>query len=314
VLDIVVLDDYQRVAASYAAWDRPDWRVDFVHDHLVGEDLVQRLTGADVVCAMRERTAFDATLLERLPDLRLLVTTGAANASIDVAAARDQGVTVCGTGSLPGGPAELTWALILAVLRQVPQADGIVRAGGWQDTVGTELDGHTLGLIGLGRLGQRVARVGLAFGMEVLAWSPNLDPELAAGLGVRACDKDELLRSADVVSLHLRLSERSRGVVGARELALMKPSAVLVNTSRGPLVDEVALVAALREGRIGGAGLDVFDEEPLPEDHPLRTTPRTVLTPHLGYVTDEAYRVFYADTVQDIEAWQAGSPVRVVEA
>ena len=310
---VVVLDDYQRVASDYASWDSIDGEVEFVHDHLEGEDLVAALTGADVVVAMRERTPFDADLLARLDALRLLVTTGAANASIDVAAAASRGVTVCGTGALPSPAAEMTWALLLALVRQVPEADRGVREGGWQTTIGTELAGKTLGLLGLGRLGQRVARVGLAFEMPVIAWSQHLDPELARGLGVEpAPTKEDLLERSDVVSLHLKLSERTRGIVGARELGLLKPGALLVNTSRGPLVDEDALVEALRSGRLGGAALDVFDREPLPADHPLRTAPRTVLSPHLGYVTDGTYRVFYGDAVENVLAWQRGEPLRVV--
>jgi phosphoglycerate dehydrogenase-like enzyme len=311
---VVVLDDYQRVASSYAAWDSIDGDVEFVHEHLDGQELLTALDGAEVIVAMRERTAFDAELLGRLGDLRLLVTTGAANASIDVAAAASHGITVCGTGILPSPAAEMTWALLLALVRQVPEADREVRQGGWQTTVGTELAGKTLGLLGLGRLGQRVARVGLAFEMPVIAWSQNLDPELARGMGVEpVATKDDLLARSDVLSVHLKLSERSRGVLGARELGLLKPGAFLVNTSRGPLIDEVALVEALRAGRLGGAGLDVFDREPLPPDHPLRSAPRTVLTPHLGYVTDGTYRIFYADAVEDVVAWQRGEPLRVVE-
>lgn len=309
-----MLDDYQQVATSYADWGLLGAEVDFVADHLADDDLVARIGRAEVVVAMRERTPFDAATLARLPDLRLLVTTGAANASIDVAAARSLGVTVCGTGGRPGSAAELTWALILAVLRRVPEADAGMRAGTWQQVLpGLDLAGSTLGLVGLGRLGQRVARVGLAFEMEVLAWSQHLDPDLATGLGVQPVSKQELLERSDVVSVHLKLSDRSRGVLGRDDLALLKPGAVLVNTSRGPLVDETALVEALRSGRLGGAGLDVYDEEPLPVDHPLRSLPNTVLTPHLGYVTDATYRVFYEDALEDVLAWRDGSPIRVVE-
>ncbi len=313
-MKVAVLDDWQGCASSYADWDRLGADVDFVREHLLGDPLVERIGDAEVVVVMRERTPFDADLLARLPGLRLLVTTGAANASIDVAAAQGRGVTVCGTRSLPGPAAELTWALILALLRQVPHADATVRAGGWQDTVGTDLEGAVLGLVGLGRLGSRVARVGLAFGMEVLAWSQNLDPAVAREQGVEPVSKDELLARSDVVSLHLRLSDRTRGIVAAPDLAAMRRTAFLVNTSRGPLVDEAALLHALHAGEIAGAGLDVFDEEPLPEDHPLRTAPRTVLAPHLGYVTDGGYRLFYGDAVDDVAAWLDGSPLRVVTA
>ena len=311
--DVVVLDDYQRVAARFGAWEQVEGEVRFVHEHLEDDALVEALADARVVVAMRERTAFDAGLLARLDRLELLVTTGGVNASIDVAAAASQGVTVCGTRSLPSPAAELTWALVLAVVRQVPQADQGLRTGGWQTTIGTELEGRTLGLLGLGRLGQRVARVGQAFGMDVLAWSQNLDPDAARAQAVEPTDKDDLLARSDVVSLHLRLSDRTRGVVGARELGLMRPTSYLVNTSRGPLIDESALVDALTSGQIAGAALDVFDREPLPVDHPLRSAPNTVLTPHLGYVTDGSYAVFYGDAVEDVVAWQAGVPVRVIE-
>lgn len=311
---IAVLDDHQRVAAAYADWDSLGATVDFVQEHLLGDALVERIGGADVVVAMRERTPFGRARLERLPRLRLLVTTGMANAAIDVAAAADHGITVCGTRSLPGPAAELTWALLLATMRRVPAADRAVRDGGWQDDLlpGADLAGATLGVVGLGRLGQRVARVALAFEMEVLAWSQHLDHDVARGLGVTPVAKEELFTRSDAVTLHLRLSERTRGIVGAAELALMRRTAVLVNTSRGPLVDEGALLDALHAGRLAGAGLDVYDAEPLPADHPLRSAPRTVLTPHLGYVTDGGYRVFYGDAVEDVAAWAAGTPVRVV--
>ena len=310
---VVVLDDYQRVAAGYAPWDAIDGEVEFVHDHLEGDDLLAVLADADVVVCMRERTAFDADLLGRLGALRLLVTTGPGNASIDMAAAAGRGITVCRTGILMSPTAEMTWALILALVRQLPEADRGVRSGGWQTTVGTELAGKTLGLLGLGRLGQRVARIGLAFEMPVIAWSQNLDPDLARELGVEPMPTiDDLLTRSDVLSVHLRLSDRTRGLMGARELGLMKPGAYLVNTSRGPIIDERALLEALQSGHLGGAGLDVFDREPLPPDHPLRTAPRTVVTPHLGYVTDGTYRVFYGDAVEDILAWQRGEPVRVI--
>jgi phosphoglycerate dehydrogenase-like enzyme len=263
---------------------------------------------------MRERTPFPRAVLERLPRLRLLVTTGSRNASIDVAAAAEHGVTVCGTRAHAPGTAELTWALVLAVARHLPQEDASVRAGGWQQTIGTDLAGATLGLLGLGRLGERVARIGLAFEMDVVAWSANLTDERAAEVGVRrAACKEELLATADVVSVHLQLSDRTRGLIGARELDLMKPTAILVNTSRGPIVEEAALVRALREGTIAGAGLDVFDVEPLPRHSPLRELRRAVLTPHLGYVTEKTYEVFYGDAVEDVAAWRAGRPVRVVQ-
>jgi len=309
---ITVLDDYQDVALGMGAWDRLDAEVVALHEHLLGEGLVAALSGSEVVVAMRERTPFDRALLDRLPDLRLLVTTGMANASIDLDAARERGVQVCGTRSRQAGPAELTWALVLAVTRRVAYEDAAVRAGGWQTTIGPELSGRTLGVLGLGRLGSIVAGYGRAFGMRVLGWSANLDPGRARELGVEPVTLDDLLTRSDVVSVHLKLSDRTRGLLGARELDLIGPDGYLVNTSRGPIVDEAALVEALRSGRIAGAGLDVFDVEPLPADHPLRTVPRAVLTPHIGYVALDAYRVFYADAVEDVVAWLGGEPVRVL--
>ncbi len=312
---IAVLDDYQHVAGSFADWSRVPEPVEVVefHDHVDDENaLVARLRPFDVVVAMRERTPFPRSVLKRLPNLKLLVTTGARNKSIDVAAANELGVTVCGTGAHAPGTAELTWALILAVARNVPLEDAAVRAGGWQHTIGTDLDGATLGVIGLGRLGERVARIGQAFGMDVVAWSRNLTDERAAGVGVRRVEKDELLATADVVTIHLQLSDRTRGLIGRDELARMKPSAILVNTSRGPIVDEVALIEALRFGAIRGAGLDVFDHEPLPPVQPLRELNNVVRTPHLGYVTRKTYEVFYGDAVDDVAAFLAGHPVRVV--
>jgi phosphoglycerate dehydrogenase-like enzyme len=236
------------------------------------------------------------------------------NASIDLRAAADHGVAVCGTGGLPYPTAELTWALILALVRHVPREDRGTREGRWQETLGTGLNGKTLGVLGLGQLGSRVARVGRAFEMEVLAWSQNLTTERAAAVGASlAGSRDELLARADVVTIHLVLSERTRGLLGARELALMRPSAYLVNTSRGPIVDERALIDALRAGAIAGAGLDVYDEEPLPVDHPLRRLPNTVITPHLGYVTEETYRIFYTQAIENVRAFLAGAPVRVLQ-
>jgi phosphoglycerate dehydrogenase-like enzyme len=310
---IVVLDDYQGVAAGYAAWDGLAAEVSFVSRPVMGDDdLVMLLSGADVVVAMRERTAFTAARLNRLQDLRLLVTTGQANASINLDAARGRGIVVCGTESPSTATPELTWGLILAAVRSIPLEDAAMRAGGWQTTVGADLAGRRLGVVGLGRLGTQVARIGTAFGMDVVAWSRNLDPLRAAETGVRAVSKEELFTTSDVVTLHYKLSDRSRGLVGAAELAMMRRSAILVNTSRGQLIQTPALIEALQENRIRGAALDVFDVEPLPENDPLRTTPRTVLTPHLGYVTDGTYRVFYPQAVEAISAWLAGSPIRTL--
>lgn len=316
-LTIAVLDDYQGAAERFGRWDAipADVRLDAVREHIadVGE-LAERIADADVVVAMRERTEIGRELLARLDRLRLLVTTGPSNRAIDVAAAHERGVTVCGTGGYVTPTSELTWALIFAAARHVPDEHQAVRSGGWQHTIGTELAGRTLGLLGLGRIGALVARVGLALDMEVVAWSQNLDADRARAVGVEPVERDELFGRADVLSVHLQLSDRTHGIVGARELAAMKPTAILVNTSRGPIVDEAALVDALRDGTIGGAGLDVFDTEPLPTDHPLRRAPNVVLTPHLGYVTDGLYQLFYDDIVDDVVGWLAGEPRRLVAA
>ena len=326
---VAILDDYQQVALASADWSavRQLAEIDVFAQHIARtEALVSALVPYDVIVAMRERTAFDADQLARLPRLRLLVTTGMANASIDVAAAAARGVTVCGTGGLGSPTAELTWGLILALLRHIPEEDQRLKmagraggaalgaGGGWQQTVGTGLEGKRLGVVGLGNLGRRVAEIGRAFGMDVVAWSQNLDPDRAQEAQVKPVGKEDLFASSDVVTVHYKLSPRSVGLVGAAELALMKPSAYLVNTSRGPLVDTAALLAALRSGAIAGAALDVFDEEPLPLSSPLRTAPTVLLTPHLGYVTEETYRVFYGEAVEDIVAFAAGAPVRVLAA
>jgi phosphoglycerate dehydrogenase-like enzyme len=314
---IVVLDDYQGVAFEHGDWSRlpEEWEVQTEREHLGGDDeLLAALDGAEIVVAMRERTAFTAARLERLPDLRLLVTTGMGNAAIDVEAAARNGITVCGTGGIGNGTAEHAWALILAWARSIPTEDANVRDGGWQTTVGIDLAGSTLGLVGLGRLGRAMVPVAKAFGMEVLAWSLNLDPAAAAEAGARPVPREELFREADIVSVHYKLGERSVGLVGAEELRLMKRTALLVNTSRGPIVDTAALLDALWNNRIAGAALDVYDTEPLPPDDPLRQAPRTVLTPHLGYVTAATYDVFYGEAVEDIAAFLAGEPVRVIAA
>lgn len=309
---IAILDDYQNVARSFADWDRLDAEITVFTEHIPNQDdVVAALAEFDVVVAMRERTRFSADVLRRLPDLKLLVSTGQRNAAIDVAAANEQGIVVSGTGYVPHPTAEHTWALILAAARHIPEEERAVRDGGWQRTVGMSLHGKTLGLIGLGRLGATVAGIGTAFGMNPIAWSQNLTDERAAEHGVRAVSREELLRTADVISIHLVLSERTRGLLGADELALMKPGAILVNTSRGPIVDENALINAVTHGGIRAA-LDVYDTEPLPADHPIRQAPNTVLTPHIGYVADDVYRVFFEDAVEDIAAFAAGEPVRVM--
>src|SRR5689334_9978132 len=278
-VQVAVLDDYQGAAHGFGPWASlsPGAEVTYFHDHLPGDGVVRDLLEKfDVIVAMRERTPFTAERLASLPNLKLLVTTGMGNASIDMDAARELGITVCGTGGLPSPTAELTWGLIIALQRNLLEEDRRMREGGWQRSIGPELAGHTLGLVGLGRLGTRVARVAQAFEMDVIAWSANLTPETAAEAGAEAVPFDDLLRRADVLSIHTRLSERTRGLIGGRELGLMKRSAILVNTSRGPIVDEDALLAALREGTIAGAALDVYAKEPLPVDHPLRDAPRTM--------------------------------------
>jgi phosphoglycerate dehydrogenase-like enzyme len=314
---VAILDDYQGVALEYGDWGQlgPAAEITVFRDHLHNTDaLVDRLEAFDVVVAMRERTPFPRSTMVRLPHLKLLVTTAMGNAAIDMVAASDLGIVVSGTGGLRHPTGELTWALILGLMRHVAEEDRVIREGGWQATVGADLAGTTLGLLGLGHLGRQVAGVGQAFGMNVIAWSQNLQPAAAEEVGVEAVGKEELFRRADVLSVHLQLSERTRGIVGASELALLKPTAYFVNTSRGPLVDEAALVAVLAAGSIAGAALDVFDIEPLPADHPLRSAPRTLLTPHIGYVTDATYRIFHGEAAEDVAAYLAGQPIRVINA
>ena len=313
---VAVLDDYQGVALEMADWSvlAPDCRVQVFRDHLTDLDaLADRLRDFEVVTCMRERTPFRRDLLERLPNLRLLVTTGMRNAAIDVKAAQDRGVIVCGTSGGPESPpAELTWGLILALIRHIPREDAATRRGNWGTTVGMCLENRVLGVLGLGRLGAKVAKVGVAFDMTVIAWSENLTAEGAAKYGATLVTKDELFARSDIVTIHVQLSARTRGLVGARELSLMKPTAYLVNTARGPIVDEAALVRALEARTIAGAGLDVFDQEPLAADHPLKRLDNTLLMPHAGYVTEEQYRVRYRDTVEDVAAYLNGTPLRVL--
>jgi phosphoglycerate dehydrogenase-like enzyme len=314
-LRIAVLDDYQDVARESADFGTlpPGSELAIFRDHLRDEAaLAERLSGFEVVVAMRERTPFPRSLLERLPKLRLLITTGSRNASIDVAAARALGITVSGTGGLAQPTAELTWGLILALARRIPSEDRATREGAWQTTLGVGLHEKTLAVLGLGKLGTQVARIGRAFGMHVIAWSPNLTRARADEAKAELVSKDELLARADFLSIHLVLSERTRGLLGAPELSRLKPSAYLINTSRGPIVDEDALIAALEKRQIAGAGLDVFALEPLPREHPLRTLPNTVITPHLGYVTEETYRVFYGHALENIRAYARGELLRVI--
>jgi len=313
-MKIAILDDYQNIATDLADWGSLAAEVVvFTKPFADPDEAVRSLAGFDVLVAMRERTRFPAEVLERLTDLRLLVSTGPANAPIDVAAARRLGITVCGTGYESHATIEHTWALILGAARNLVAEAESMRTGGWQLTVGDGLHSKTLGILGLGRVGSEVARVGQAFGMNTIAWSQNLTPETAAEYGVRAVTKEQLFTESDVVSIHVVLSERTRGLVGAAELGSMKPSALLVNTSRGPVVDEAALVDVLREGRIRGAAIDVFDTEPLPADHQLRSLPNALLTGHVGYVNRDLYEIFYQDSVEDIAAFRAGSPIRLVK-
>ena len=311
---VAVLDDYQGVAASYANWNALDAEVVFFPDHLGDEtSLVDRLAAFDVVVAMRERTPFNRSLLAALPDLRLLVTTGMRNASIDLKAASDLGVIVAGTTSPGSGTAELAFGLVIALARGLISEVRSVEDGDWQRRVGRDLRGSTLGVVGLGKLGSQVAKFGVAFGMDVVAWSQNLTVELASGAGATAVTKEQLLSTADFVTIHLRLSDRTRGLIGRADLERMKPTAYLINTSRGEIVDTPALLSALDSGVLAGAGLDVFDVEPLPLTHPFRNHPLIVATPHIGYVTDATYRVFFEEAVEDIVAWQAGAPVRLLD-
>ncbi|MBL6077673.1 D-2-hydroxyacid dehydrogenase family protein [Belnapia sp. T18] len=314
---LAILDDYQGVALTRGPWDRlPEaLTIEVFRDTVTDmEALVARLLPFDAILIMRERTPFPRALLERLPNLRLLVTTGARNRSVDLEAAAERGVMVCGTPSFGHPTVDLTWGLILSLMRRIPEQQASLRAGGWQiapgGSIGSTLEGKVLGVMGLGNLGSRVAKVGQAFGMEVIAWSQNLTAEKAAAAGARLVEKQRLMEEADVVSLHLILSERSRGIVGTEELGRMKRSAFIVNTSRGPLIEQEALVAALTEGRIAGAGIDVFDREPLPPGHPLLAAPNTVLTPHLGYVTEENYAQYFLGAVEAVEAFLAGRPIR----
>ena len=314
-MKVAVLDDYQSVAESLADWSQlpGDAEVAFFSDHLASEDaLAERLADFDVVIGMRERTPFQRTLLERLPKLRLLVTTGRRNASFDIEAASDLGVAVCGTDGAGEGPTELVWGLILGIVRQIPAEDRETREGKWGTTVGVGLKGKTIGCLGLGHIGGNVARVAAAFDMNIIAWSQNLTAERAREFGAQLVDKETLFRESDIVSIHLVLSERTRGLVGAPELALMKPSSYLVNISRGPIVDEAALVDVLQRKAIAGAALDVFEVEPLAKDHPLLKLDNTLICPHLGYVTDDSYRAMYSGVVEDIRAFASGEPVRMI--
>jgi phosphoglycerate dehydrogenase-like enzyme len=313
-MKIAVLDDYQRVASDMADWSAlAGCQVDFFHDQLrTVDEIRQALASYEALVLMRERTVFPAEVFRALPMLKLVVTTGMINRSIDLAAAASCGVLVCGTPWAEDATVEVTWGHILSLAHAMVQEDASLRAGRWQSTLGHSLKGKTLGVIGLGTIGTKVARIGLAFGMNVLAFSPHLSAERAAAAGAQAVGKEQLMRQADVVSIHMILSEQTRGMVGAPELALMRRTAILVNTSRGALVDEHALAEALHAGQLGGAGIDVYSQEPIPADHPLLRAPGTLLTPHIGYVTHDVYRAWYGAVIEAIQACLAGAPMRVL--
>lgn len=315
MVQIAILDDYQHAALSSADWSPVQARatVTVFDDHVEDLDLlVERLTPFEAICVMRERTPLTAEILGRLPNLRFIGSNAPHNGSIDLEAAKSHGIVVSSTGGRANGAPELTWALILAAARNIPDEVRSLRSGSWQTSVGNDLNGKTLGIAGLGRVGQQVATVGRAFGMDVIAWSENLTDEKALAAGVRRVGKEALFRASDWLTLHLVLSPRTANLVGAAELAWMKPSAWLVNTSRGPLVTETALIDALRRKAIAGAALDVFDSEPLSVGHPFRTLPNVVATPHLGFVTRDTFAIFQGETVENLLAWMDGKPIRLM--
>ncbi|MBX8475703.1 D-2-hydroxyacid dehydrogenase family protein [Pseudomonas cichorii] len=311
---IAVIDDWQDVASDVVDWSvlAPIGEVSFLHEFPADTaTLVQRLQGFEVICVMRERTLFDEALLSQLPRLKLLVTGGMRNAAIDIKAAKRLGIEVCGTESYKHAAPELTWALIMGITRNLVAEANSLRDGKWQVGLGSDLHGKTLGILGLGSIGKWIARYGQAFGMKVIAWSQNLTAEAAAESGVTYVSKQELFEQADVLSVHLVLSDRSRGLVDAQALGWMKPSAYIINSSRGPIIDEAALIATLQQRKIAGAALDVFDIEPLPTEHPFRRLDNVLATPHIGYVTENNYRTFFSQMIEDIQAWHAGAPIRV---
>ncbi|MEE4626003.1 D-2-hydroxyacid dehydrogenase family protein [Pseudomonas alliivorans] len=313
-LTIAVLDDWQNVASNVVDWSplRSIGEVSFLHEFPADTAvMVQRLRDFDVICVMRERTLFNEALLSQLPRLKLLTTGGMRNAAIDVAAAKRLNITVCGTDSYKHAAPELTWALIMGITRNLVAEANSLRAGHWQVGLGSDLHGKTLGILGLGSIGKWIARYGQAFGMKVIVWSQNLTPEAAAECGVTYVSKQALFEQSDVLSVHLVLSDRSRGLVDAEALGRMKPGAFIVNTSRGPIIDEAAMIETLQQRRIAGAALDVFDVEPLPENHPFRTLDNVLATPHIGYVTENNYQTFYGRMIENIQAWHAGSPISV---
>jgi phosphoglycerate dehydrogenase-like enzyme len=310
-MKIAVLDDYQNVALKLADWSALAKRAEIAvfNDHVSGVSaIVERLRPFDVVCVMRERTPLSREIIQQLPQLKLIASTGPRNAAIDETAAGERGITVTGTRYWSTPTIEMTWALILAAMRQIPRENAAVRAGGWQTSIGRDLSGKTLGVLGLGNIGREVARIGLAFGMKIIAWSQNMTPEIAASAGAYHVSKEELFKLADIVTIHLILSRRTRGLIGAAELALMKPTAWIINTSRGPIIDEAALTSGLQSRAIAGAAIDVFDQEPLPPQHPFRTLDNVLATPHIGYVAENLYRAFYEDVVANIAAWLDTQP------
>ncbi|OAE10690.1 hydroxyacid dehydrogenase [Pseudomonas simiae] len=314
-VQIAVIDDWQNVASGVVDWSvlAPVGEVHFLHDYPADTaTMVERLKGFEVICVMRERSTFDKALLQGLPNLKLLVTGGMRNAAIDIPAAKALGIQVCGTDSYKQAAPELTWALIMASTRNLLAEANSLREGGWQVGLSGDLYGKTLGVLGLGSIGQKVAQFAQVFGMRVIAWSENLTPERAAESGVTWVSKRELFEQADILTVHLVLSDRSRGLVDAQALSWMKPSARLVNTARGPIVDEQALLQALQAGRLAGAALDVYGEEPLPADHPFRRLPNVLATPHVGYVSEQNYRQFYQQMIEDIQAWAKAAPIRVL--
>jgi phosphoglycerate dehydrogenase-like enzyme len=314
LVQVAVLDDYQGVALQSADWSLLNGKANITvfRDHLSDSTaLVERLKPFEVLSVMRERTPLTRAILEQLPNLKLIASTGSRNASIDLAAAKEHGITVCYTGYSSHGAIEMTWALILALLRNIPAEFASVQKAQWQISVGDDLAGKTIGIVGLGGIGARVAKIAHAFGMNIVAWSQNLTPESAEKHRAQLVSKKELFETADIVTIHLVLSPRTKGIIGAPEFGCMKPTAYFVNTSRGPLVDEEALISALQSRAIAGAALDVYDIEPLPASHPFRSLDRLLVTPHIGFVTNQTYRIFYGDTVENIVAWLGGTPIRV---
>lgn len=313
-MKIAVLDDYQNVARDMADWSRlSDHEITYFHQPFEGlEGFTKRLEPFDILCVMRERSPMGREVLERLPNVKLLATAGMRNAAIDMDYCKERGIAVCGTMNSAQATPELAWGMILSLARNIHVENERMRTGTWITTLGTDLEGKTLGILGLGRLGRKMAQIAHAFDMRCIAWSANLTPEAAAEVGVERVGKEDIFRESDFITIHYKLGERSRGLVGAAELAMMKKSAFLINTSRGPIVDTTALIEALKAGTIAGAGVDVYDSEPLAPDAPIRQAPNCLLTPHLGYVTDGIYKAFYGQMIESIEGWLAGEPVRVL--